>query len=250
MATTHFIRGPTMTRLPSSDAMSTQEYAPCALHGCTFCARSLDRATVHNCLELHGLHGGSIDTVQPCRAVRPENGPICEKSLVPAPPKKSSSPAPLGAKNRKVGPPPAQPPTRATRSRLKQELRPASSFSVHARTAGKRGRPCGESHVQARHADDVVEHALGLYAAGMPKRQVARALGVARSTAQHWINGTRRRPPMRLVATRRPLGFTLPVLIGLADIQHPAADSQSSTKPAAAQDAEEMRSNTRSSDTP
>lgn len=128
---------------------------------------------------------------------------------------------------RTVAVPPAQPNARAKRSRFKQELRPASAFAVHARTAGKRGRSCGESHIHARHSDAAVDHALDLHAAGMPKRQVARELGIARSTVWHWIRGTRRAPPMRLVATRRPPSFELKELIGLSDLAIPKPSTDS-----------------------
>ena len=127
--------------------------------------------------------------------------------------------APAEAENRKVDPPPAQPTARASRARLKQELRPASTFVIHARTAGKRGRTCGEAHLHSRHADAVVELALALHEAGAPARRIARELGIARRTLRSWLCGTRRAAPMRLVATRRPPGFALPVLLGPADLQ-------------------------------
>ena len=188
-----------------------------ALHGCTFCAQSLDRATVHKCLQLHGLHGGSIDTVQPCRAVRPENGSICKKSLSPAPPGKSGS-----APDANAALDSAQTPAREKSAlRLKQELRPASTFIVHARTAGKRSRSTGASHWNCRYADDIVEFVVDRVHAGVPVKAVARDLGIARRTIRDWIQGRRRAPPMRLVVTRRPLDYQVPALIGLADLPIP-----------------------------
>ena len=109
-----------------------------------------------------------------------------------------------------------------------QELRPAGGhFLVHARHAGRRNHAAGESHWNARHADAVVDRARELHAAGVPIRQVARTLGLARSTARQWIVGLRR-VPLRLSIMRRPLDFELPTLIGLADL--PSLDSQSSTE--------------------
>lgn len=112
----------------------------------------------------------------------------------------------------------AHSPARRKRARLEQELRPASTFVVHARLAGRTNHTAGASHWNARHSDDVVEHAVALHAAGTPARQIARELKVARRTVRDWLQGRRRRPPDKRSNTRRPLGFTLKPLIGLADL--------------------------------
>lgn len=122
----------------------------------------------------------------------------------------------------------AQESARKKRARLEQELRPASMFMVHARLAGRKNHTAGASHWNARHTDDVVDHVLALHSAGMAAREIARGLGIARSTVRSWLTGRRRNPPMRRSNTRRPIDFELPKLIGLADL--PSADSQSSTE--------------------
>ena len=125
---------------------------------------------------------------------------------------------PGSAQSAQVDPQRAQTGARAEGSRLQPELRVASDFVVFARTAGRANASTGASHWACRYADEVVEHVLSLHAAHVPTRQIARQCGIHRSTAQHWINGTRRRPPMRRSNCRRPVGFELPALIGLADL--------------------------------
>lgn len=72
------------------------------------------------------------------------------------------------------------------------------------RRSNARGYPVGESHYRCRHADAVVDRARQLRVAGMTYRQIAEEVGCSIGCAHDWINGRRRRPQARVIATRRP----------------------------------------------
>jgi hypothetical protein len=113
----------------------------------------------------------------------------------------------------------AQKSARNARAALRPELRLAGTFTVFARQAGPRNHTAGESHVRSKHADEVVDHAFALHAAGTSASQIARELGIARRTIRCWLTGRRRHPPVRRSNTRRSIDFVLPRLIGLAELR-------------------------------
>jgi hypothetical protein len=79
--------------------------------------------------------------------------------------------------------------------------RPRETPTARALTAT--GRVSGETHPCALHSDATVAEARRLAAGGMTHAQVAQALGVPRATCSHWINGSRRPEPVRLIVSPR-----------------------------------------------
>lgn len=69
----------------------------------------------------------------------------------------------------------------------------------------RRGWACGEGHWQVKHSDALVAEARRLRAAGMSWLQLAKHMGLPRSTVREWCLGRRRyakavRVRVRLVA--------------------------------------------------
>jgi hypothetical protein len=62
---------------------------------------------------------------------------------------------------------------------------------------------CGASHFRAKWPDALVEQARLLHAQGLNHAQVALACGIPRSTASHWLNGSRRPVPIKTAVSRR-----------------------------------------------
>ncbi|PUE41430.1 helix-turn-helix domain-containing protein [Limnohabitans sp. Bal53] len=64
---------------------------------------------------------------------------------------------------------------------------------IVAAQCNARGYRLGESHHKATHSDKVVEQARALhFAQGMPSRQIAKEIGVHRSTVMGWLTGRQR----------------------------------------------------------
>jgi hypothetical protein len=75
-----------------------------------------------------------------------------------------------------------------------------SSTAVVVVKTGLRGQPCGTDHWNARYPDELVHRAQELKAAGVAVKAIVRELGgPSRWTVRRWLDGTRRKPPARIV---------------------------------------------------
>ena len=82
-------------------------------------------------------------------------------------------------------------------------MKGATTPAVMVKKTGVRGHPCGTSHWNVRWPDELVRRAQELHAAGVSVKAIVRELGgPARWTVRRWLDGTRRRPPARVVVRR------------------------------------------------
>lgn len=65
-----------------------------------------------------------------------------------------------------------------------------------------KGLPCGEDSHLARYPDSMVAEAKALRAQGLTMRAIAARLGPTHATVVFWLNGRRRKPPVKFVAKR------------------------------------------------